>query len=108
MVKTFPFHRELSIGPVSLNVNISSVVTSIATRSLAPPSAAGRTLSSDIMLMWSNNDSTDVRFEPTASVPVTFDDKFWVSSAARYGGEIGIFADVPKTNYRPHIFYVLP
>lgn len=104
----YPFHREIELGPVSLNVSVSSTTTSFAARNLTPPSAAGRTHSSDIMLMWSNQGATDIRFEPATTVPVTFDDQYWVATTARYGGEIAVFSDVPNTNYKPHIFYTVP
>jgi hypothetical protein len=107
-VDGYPFHREFDIGVVSHNLNLSSTATSFAARNLTPPSAAGRTVSSDVMLMWSNQTETDIRFEPATSVPVTFDDQFWVASTARYGGEIGVFSDTPPSTYRPHIFYVVP
>jgi len=106
-IDPFPFHRAFTVNSASNTVSVSAVTTSIADRSLAPPSAAGRTTGSDVLLMWSNNNDSDVRFEPASSVPVTFDDQYWPSSSARYGGEVGVFADPPATNYFPHIFYVL-
>jgi hypothetical protein len=101
------YHRAFTVNPANNTVSVSSTLTTLSQRGLAPPAIAGRTLSQDILMAWSATNTTDVRFEPAAVVPVTFDDQYYVSSGARYGGEIGVFADPPWYNYNPHIFYVI-